>query len=232
MNQMTHARRFLEMLVVFMPAFLVILFAETWVGDNPLARQGVIWVAYVVMLVLAYTALRLQGTDWRHLGLGFEFAGWRRVLITLGQGVVIFLAATLGFAVGAVLMANIVGIPEGADFQSYDYLQGNLLMLAVALPGVYISASFGEEVLFRGYLMTRCAEFFGSSKAGWRVAITVSAVVFALIHYDWGISGIVQTGFMGWVLAYAYVRVNRNLWANIVAHGIMDTILMVQLYLA
>jgi hypothetical protein len=97
---------------------------------------------------------------------------------------------------------------------------------------VYIVSSFGEEVLFRGYLMTRCAEIFGGSKLGWRIAVAVSTFVFALIHYDWGISGVVQTGCMGFVLAYAYVRVNRNLWVNIIAHGIMDTILMVQLYLA
>jgi len=91
-------------------------------------------------------------------------------------------------------------------------------------------SSFGEEVLFRGYLMTRCAEFFEDSKLGWRVAIGISTVVFALIHYDWGISGVVQAGFMGFVLAYAYVRVHRNLWVNIIAHGLMDTILIVQLY--
>ncbi len=105
-------------------------------------------------------------------------------------------------------------------------------MLLLSLAGVYIVSSFGEEVLFRGYLMTRCAEVFGGSKYGWRIAVAVSTLAFALIHYDWGISGVVQTGFMGFVLAYSYLRVNRNLWVNIIAHGIMDTILMVQLYLA
>ncbi|TDJ28151.1 MAG: CPBP family intramembrane metalloprotease, partial [Gammaproteobacteria bacterium] len=44
--------------------------------------------------------------------------------------------------------------------------------------------------------------------------------------------GILQTGCMGFVLAYAYLRVHRNLWVNIIAHGVMDTILFVQLYLA
>jgi membrane protease YdiL (CAAX protease family) len=129
-------------------------------------------------------------------------------------------------------MANIVGIPEGANFQSYEYLRGNPGMLLLSLAGVYVVSSFGEEVLFRGYLMTRCAEFFDGSKLGWRIAVAVSTVVFALIHYDWGISGIVQTGCMGFVLAVAYLRVKRNLWVNIIAHGIMDTILLVQLYLA
>ncbi len=229
---MSDSKRAFELILVFLPAMLVILFAESWVGDNLLARQAVIWVAYVVMLSIVYAALRMQGTNWFHLGVSFTFAGWRRVGVTLGQAAIVFVCAAIAFVIGAVVMANIVGIPEGADFQSYEYLQGNPGMLLLTLAGVYIVSSFGEEVLFRGYLMTRCAEFFGNSKLGWRIAIAVSTLVFALIHYDWGISGVVQTGCMGFVLAYAYVRVNRNLWVNIIAHGIMDTILIMQLYLA
>jgi hypothetical protein len=228
----SNSKRAFELFLVFLPALLVIVFAESWVGDNPIARQAVIWAAYVVMLATVYAALRMQGTNWSHLGVSFTFAGWRRAGVTLRQAAIVFVCAAIAFAIGAVVMANIVGIPEGADFQSYEYLQGNPGMLLLSLAGVYIVSSFGEEVLFRGYLMTRCAEVFGGSKFGWRIAIAVSTLVFALIHYDWGISGVVQTGFMGFVLAYSYVRVNRNLWVNIIAHGIMDTILMVQLYLA
>jgi hypothetical protein len=229
---MSNAKRACELLLVFLPAMCVISFAESWIGDNPIARQIVIWVAYVVMLATVYMALRVQGTNWSHLGVSFKFAGWQTAGNTLRQALIVFVCAAVAFAFGAVLMANIVGMPEGSDFQSYDYLQGNPGMLIVSLIAVYIASSFGEEVLFRGYLMTRCAEIFAGSKFAWRIAIAISTILFALIHYDWGISGIVQTGFMGFVLAYSYVRVNRNLWVNIIAHGIMDSILLVQLYLA
>ena len=37
---------------------------------------------------------------------------------------------------------------------------------------------------------------------------------------------------MGAVLALAYLRTGRNLWVNVVAHMILDTLLLVQLYLA
>ncbi len=229
---MSNSKRALELVLVFLPGVLVILFAESWVGNNPIARHAIIWIAGVVMLSIVYAVLRMQDTNWSHLGVSFTFAGWRKAGVTLRQAAIVFLCAIIAFAIGAVVMAKIVGIPEGADFQSYEYLQGNLGILLMSLAGVYIVSSFGEEVLFRGYLMTRCAEVFGGSKLGWRIAVAVSTLVFALIHYDWGISGVVQTGCMGFVLAYSYVRVNRNLWVNIIAHGIMDTILMVQLYLA
>jgi len=227
-----NTKRAIELLAVFLPALAVFIFAESWVGNDPLARQAVIWVAYVLMLSVVYLVLRRQGTNWSHLGLSFDLAGWKPVLVTIGQAIVVFLLAAVAFAIGAIVMANIVGVPEKADFGSYDYLRGNTGMLLLSLAGVYIVSSFGEEVLYRGYLMTRCAEMFGSSKSGWRIAVAVSTIVFALIHYDWGVTGIVQTGCMGFVLAVAYLRVKRNLWVNIVAHGIMDTILLVQLYLA
>ncbi len=228
---MGNGRRAGELILVFLPVGLVILFSDAWVGDNPIARQAVIWVAYVVMLVTVYVILRVQGTNWSHLGVSFTFEGWRTVGVTIRQALIVLVLAAAAFAIGAVVMANIVGIPEGADLQSYDYLKGDLGMLLLSLAGVYVVSSFGEEVLFRGYLMTRCAEAFNGSQLGWRIAIGISTVVFALIHYDWGITGIVQTGCMGFVLAYAYLRLKRNLWVNIVAHGIMDTMLLVPLYL-
>ena len=104
--------------------------------------------------------------------------------------------------------------------------------LLLVLAGVYVVSSFGEEALFRGYLMTRCLEWFGDDRKGRWLAVAVSTVIFALIHYEWGLAGMVQTGFMGAVLAVAYLRTGRNLWVNVVAHMILDTLLLVQLYLA
>ncbi len=229
---MSNSKRALELFLVSLPAIVVLVFAEAVLGSDPLRRLAGIWLAYIVMLLTVYAALRMQGSNWSHLGLSFTFAGWHTAWVTLRQAALVFIGAAFAFAIGAVVMANIVGIPEGADFQSYEYLQGNLAMLLLSLAGIYVVSSFGEEVLFRGYLMTRCAEFFPGSKHGWRIAIAISTVVFALIHYDWGISGIVQSGCMGFVLAYAYVRFKRNLWVNIMAHGALDTILVVQLYQA
>ena len=42
----------------------------------------------------------------------------------------------------------------------------------------------------------------------------------------------VQTGCMGLALGVSYLVVGRNLWVTILAHGYMDTILVVQMYFA
>ena len=72
---------------------------------------------------------------------------------------IVFVHASIAFGLCAVVMANVVGIPEGADFQSYEFLQGNPGMLVLFLAGVYVASSFGEEVLFRGYLMKGSQHF-------------------------------------------------------------------------
>ncbi len=51
-----------------------------------------------------------------------------------------------------------------------------------------------------------------------------------LAHFDWGIVGIVQTAFMGLALAISYLVTKRNLWALVLAHACIDTLLLVQMY--
>ena len=87
-------------------------------------------------------------------------------------------------------------------------------------------SSFGEEVIYRAFLITRTAELGLGTKS----AVAISSVVFGLAHFAWGPIGIVQTTFMGLALAIAYLRFGRNLWITILAHGYMDTALMLQVY--
>ena len=114
----------------------------------------------------------------------------------------------------------------------YNYLAGNLPMLLLSLVGVYIVSSFGEEVIYRGFLITRIEELRPGSRHIRKIAVVISAVVFGFAHYTWGPAGIVQTTFMGLALGIAYLAVGRNLWINVLAHAFADTILLVQQYLA
>ncbi len=126
---------------------------------------------------------------------------------------------------------NVAAAPESADMSGYDYLRGNLPMLLLALAAVYVVSSFGEEVVYRGFLVNRLGEMGKGGKAAWSMAVVISAVVFGLAHFDWGVVGIVQTTFMGLALAISYLVVKRNLWVLVLAHAYIDTLLLVQLYL-
>lgn len=220
-----------ELVSIFVVAGSVVAFIVPLVGDHPLARQSVVWVANVVMLAMVWLGLRLRGQNWSHFGLRFRFRGWRAAVRTILKSFVVFIAAVAAFALGSIIMGPIVGTPEPADMSGYTYLRGNVPMLILALMAVYVVSSFGEEVIYRAFLINRLAELGSGGVWALRSAVVISAVVFGLIHYDWGLMGMVQTGFMGVALGASYLLVRRNLWVLILAHAYLDTILLVQMYL-
>jgi len=220
-----------EAFLVFGVALAVILGSRPFAGGNPIKLQAAAWVANVLMLLIIWIGLRLRGQTWRRFGLRFarisRGPALRAVLVSLG----VFIAGLAGFAIGAIIMANIVGIPDSADMSGYDYLRGNLPLTLLALVAVYIVSSFGEEVIYRGFIINRIEELVGRGRLGTAIAVVCSAVIFGLVHFTWGPTGMVQTAFMGLALAVSYLVVGRNLWILILAHAYLDTILIVQMYL-
>lgn len=221
-----------EIIVLFVAASAFIIFLIPQAGDNPILKQLVVWMANILMLVIIWTGLKLRGESWKDLGLGIKSLNWKEGMKSFLLSLLVFVLALAGFVLGSIVMANITGIPEGANMSGYDYLKDNLGMLLLTLSGVYIVSSFGEEVIYRGFLINRFSELGQNTKMATMVAVILSSVIFGLIHYEWGPMGMVQTGFMGLVLGICYIKLKKRLWILILAHAYMDTILMVQLYLA
>ena len=221
-----------EIGALFAIAWVVLQLGAPFAGENPLAKQGVVWVANILMLATVWLGLRLRGESCAHLGLRRGPIDRRALWRVVWRSLVVCVAAIVTTGIGSIVGANLVGFPEQADLSGYNYLSGNLPMLVLALLGVYIVSSFGEEVIYRGFLITRIAELGKGGKSALRVAVIVSSVIFGLIHYEWGAMGMLQTGFMGLALAVSYLVVRRNLWVLVLAHAYLDTVLLVQLYFA
>ena len=64
----------LQTMIVFLAACSIIVPGWRLVGDDPFARQAVVWLANVAMLVVIHLGLRARGQTWEHLGVGFRFA--------------------------------------------------------------------------------------------------------------------------------------------------------------
>ena len=97
-------------------------------------------------------------------------------------------------------------------------------MLALAVLLSWTLAAFGEELVWRGYLLNRLAEALGSARWSWALSIVVTSVAFGLAHFDQGRTGIVENMIDGALLCAVYLASGRNLWAPILAHGVTDTI--------
>jgi membrane protease YdiL (CAAX protease family) len=221
-----------EIFIVFLAPLLIISSMGTWVADDPLRSMGVVSVGNAIMLLMIWTGLKLRGESWADFGLTFRTISFKKSLKVFGLSLLVFVIGSAAYIVGGALMANVTGVPESADFSIYDYLNGNLGMLFLSLGSVYIISSFGEEVIYRAFLINRIAQFGISTKYGTAIAVIISSVIFGLVHYQWGLMGMIQTGFMGLAFGICYIKLKKRLWILILAHAYMDTILIVQMYLS
>jgi membrane protease YdiL (CAAX protease family) len=177
------------------------------------------------LFVLAWICLRLRRVGWRSVGLLRPASSGRAMLI--------------GAVIGAVLqvfslyllepfIAKLIGrLPDVSMFAN---LVGNTFFLLISLLIAWTLAAFGEEMVYRGYLLNRMARLFGENGVRWVLAIILTSILFGLVHLYQGTSGMITTGFSGLVCAIAYFANGRNLWAPIVAHGVYDTIGFVLIY--
>ena len=219
-----------EIVGVFVVGAAAILGGMAVFGNSPVASIGSIWAANLLMLAVIHWGLRVRSQSWAHLGLILARPNLRAISIAVLQSLPVFAMAVAAFVAGAIVMANIVGMPEGADMSKYSYLKGNLTLTILALGSVYVVSAFAEEVIYRGFLITRITELAAGRKSARYLAVVFSSLVFGLVHSDWGIAGMVQASCMGLALGMSYLIVKRNLWVTILAHAYMDTILVVQMY--
>lgn len=116
------------------------------------------------------------------------------------------------------------------DTSEFASLEGDLARLLLFVALSWTLAALVEELAFRGYLLTRITDLIGTSLAARSFAVVAVAFLFALIHGEQGVTGMVlvfvDAVFFG-VLRYAY----RSLWAPVVAHGLCNTVGMVAFFL-
>jgi membrane protease YdiL (CAAX protease family) len=222
--------KIIELILVFLAAFIIISVFVSKDATDLVYNQAVIWVANIIMLTLVFAGIKLRGEGLDYFGIHLNKMTWKASLTTLWQSFVVLLLVVAGFVIGSIIMANITGIPENSDMSGYAYLQNNFGMLLLTLFGVFIVSSFGEEIIYRAFLINRISELGLNSKMGKTMVVLISAVIFGLVHYSWGPMGIVQTAFMGLALGISYLFLKKKIWVLVLAHVYMDTILMVQLY--
>jgi uncharacterized protein len=117
------------------------------------------------------------------------------------------------------------------DLSAVDYLRGNWRALWVLLPTVWISAGISEEIVYRGYLITQVAGLLGGRRPARLTAILLAAILFGLAHGHQGAAGMIVNATLGVLFGLLFLQQRQNLWANIVAHVVLDTASLVAITL-
>ncbi len=178
------------------------------------------------LLAFAWLSLRARKVRWRDIGLS-RFRNWR---VTLGAGVGVgLLLEAFQLFISQPLLVRV--LRKQPDLELFRALHGNVKWTLVALAGTWTLAAFGEEMVYRGYLMNRVADLLNRTRVAWIVSLIVVHVGFGLAHAYQGITGILDEGLAGLLLGLVYLATKRNLAVPIVAHGIGDSIDFVLIFL-
>jgi uncharacterized protein len=210
-----------ELIVTSKPAIFMELLLATglcFVRIFPFSVQ-------ISLVAFASLSLWLRALNWSAVGLR-KPKNWRKVLLfALLSAVVICVLVNVLFG---PLVERLAGnSPRNTRFEN---VRGNLPVLVGWLFVAWTLAAFGEEMVFRGYLLNRISDLTGKSRAGWTSAFLLSGMLFGLSHGYQGLAGAIGTTEIGLLLGALYLVNRRNLWMNIVCHGLIDSISLISLY--
>jgi uncharacterized protein len=178
------------------------------------------------LFLLAWISLRLRRVPWKQIG----FTRYRTWATTLLLGIAYGLGLELfDLFAKQPLLTRLLRKPP--DLSSFSAVRGNLKFALVMIALIWLLAAFGEELVYRGYLMNRVADLGAGTRTAWIVSLFLVSAIFGLSHYQQGFTGIIEEGSDGLILGLIYLSYRRNLAIPIVAHGVCDTIDIALLFL-
>lgn len=177
---------------------------------------------FIFLLVLISFWLRKQG--WESIGFKRPQSWGKTILVCL----LIALGLQLTSFITDPIIAKFTGSP--ADLTQFTEINGNSFLLLIYFGLIWTLAAFGEEIAYRGFIVTRLSELLGATKASGIVAVIISSVLFAIGHYYKGTAGMIDSGIGGLTYGFIYIVAGRKLWLSIFAHGFADTFGLLYFY--
>jgi membrane protease YdiL (CAAX protease family) len=203
-------------------AFEVLLGAFIVIGHNVFR---IVPNEVIILFALGLASIRLRDGGWSAMGFKRP-ASWRRIFL------IAVVAAALRIILGQFVVEPITGQfwPPPIAPAFANEITGNVKVAFLAFLVVWTFAAFGEEISYRGYLLTRAADLGKRSPTAYWTGIVFVSILFGYGHYYKGASGIIDSGIAGLILGAAYMLAGRNLWASILAHGFIDTFAVIDAY--
>ena len=209
-------------------AIALALMAGFTLPSMPLLRHT--YLAFVVVLMLM-AWVKLRGEKWADFGLIVPRRWGRYLAFGVLLAVVYVVLDGVVRSISTPLIVSWTGADPHLDEKTFAALKGNLPLFLMIVPSIWLFAAFGEEFLFRGYLLTRLAQIFGGSRAAWILAVIGQAIAFGLAHWYQGPVGMFPIAVGAALSGAVSVIWGRNLWPVMIAHGLIDTLGFTLLYL-
>ena len=204
--------------------FLLIVFCTSWYFKSYLSTE--LQGAFVIVPTSLASIFIIKKRK-----LSFVEIGLNRITINsnlfrevITVSILIFLVQALGL----LIIGFLLGRPEaGAAIDNQP--KTLIVFLLDIIFNVWLVTAIGEEFIFRGIIINRLNVLFKKENNKYTVYLVsgLQAIWFGLAHQSQGLSGILITGFIGFTLGVYYIKFSKfGLWLLIIAHGLIDTIVL------
>ena len=228
-------RRTMEVVIVLLPLYIGLFISASLdlkvmkvTGDVVVMGGWPQPVGLLISLFLLYLLSKRDNLKWKDFGLTKPKKWWKTIFIGICVSGIIFVS--VAFVINPIMRA--VFPNTGQDLSNFNHLEGHIVNLIIQLVMIWITAAFLEEVLWRGFIIERILGYQKKPPV-WLIIVVliIGSAIFGMAHLYQGPAGIFKTGAIGLVFCGCYFLVGRKLWPLIIAHGIIDTLDMIQHYL-
>ncbi len=171
------------------------------------------------ILVLIWA--RISNTPWGDLGFVRPRSWPRTIVIGIAFGVV------FKFIMKALVMPLLGAPPIN---WAYHFVTGNPSVVPMMIFTMIVTAGFGEETFYRGWMFGRLGKLLGHSPTAKATIVLITSILFASLHYfEQGIAGVEQAMITG--LAFGSIfALTRQLFLLMIAHAAFDLTALWMIY--
>jgi len=163
------------------------------------------------ILVLIWT--KISNTPWRGIGYVRPRSWIKTIVIGIIFGV------SFKFVMKAAVMPLFGAPPVN---QAYHFVTGNSAIIPWMLYASIVTAGFGEETFYRGWMFERLVKLLGQSTGTKIAIILITTILFASVHYpEQGLPGVEQACITGLVFGSIFA-VTGSIFMLMIAHAAFD----------
>jgi hypothetical protein len=198
---------------------LISLAAVFLIVSGVIRKQSLGIILSVILIVIA---ARRGETSFAQMGL-IQPENWLSTVL---------LGLLIGSGLSLLFIMLIEPLIEHITKQPHDMsvvagVRGNWKALLSWLVLVWVVVAVGEEVIYRGFLMSQIIKLLGTSLLALLLNVLITSIIFGLSHSYQGRSGPWSTGIIGACLAVIYILSGFNLWLPILVHGVINTVSLI-----